>query len=174
MVETLIRGAYVVPCGGRSEIPGGDILIRDGTIVAVGPGLAASAGATVIEAAGLVATPGFIDAHRHVWQAPLRGAFRGALAVRAAAQECGVTVLEPIDDVVVRLPDDHLGAVLGDLSGRHGRVLGTEPAGPGRVEVRAEVPAASLLRYAVDLRALTSGAATFTRRYAHHDVVPPG
>ena len=64
----------------------------------------------------------------------------GALALREAAAACGVVLLEPVDEVEVRIPDDYLGAVLGDLSGRRGRVLGTEVAGPGRTMVRAEVP----------------------------------
>jgi len=51
-------------------------------------------------------------------------------------------------------------------------VLGTDVAGPGRSLVRAEVPCAELLRYAVDLRALTSGAAGFTRRFARYDTAP--
>ncbi len=96
----------------------------------------------------------------------------GALALREAATACGTATLEPFDEVAVRMPDEHLGAVLGDLSGRRGRVLGTEVAGPGRSLVRAEVPCTELLRYAVDLRAMTSGAATFTRAFARYDVAP--
>jgi elongation factor G len=49
-------------------------------------------------------------------------------------------------------------------------VLGTDVGGPGRTVVRAEVPCVELLRYAVDLRAMTSGAATFTRTFARYDV----
>jgi elongation factor G len=94
----------------------------------------------------------------------------GALALREAATVCGTVLLEPLDEVAVRIPDEHLGAVLGDLSGRRGRVLGTEVAGLGRTVVRAEVPCTELLRYAVDLRAMTSGAATFTRTFARYDV----
>jgi elongation factor G len=96
----------------------------------------------------------------------------GALALREAAQVCGVKVLEPYDEVSVRVPDEHLGTVLGDLSGRRGRVQGTDVAGQGRTLVRAEVPQTELLRYAVDLRAMTSGTATFTRRFARYDVAP--
>ncbi|MGD9530332.1 elongation factor G-like protein EF-G2 [Pseudonocardia sp.] len=94
----------------------------------------------------------------------------GALAVREAAQACGTVLLEPLDEVTVRIPDEHLGAVLGDLSGRRGRVLGTDVAGPGRTLVRAEVPQTELLRYAVDLRAMTSGTATFARAFSRYDV----
>ncbi len=96
----------------------------------------------------------------------------GSVALREAAQACGMVVLEPYDEVSIRVPDEHLGAVLGDLSGRRGRVLGTDIAGQGRTLVQAEVPGVELLRYAVDLRALTAGAATFTRRFSRHDVAP--
>ena len=73
-------------------------------------------------------------------------------------------LLEPVDEVEIRVPDDYVGAVLGDLSGRRGRVLGTEVDRAGPHTVRAEVPAIQLIRYAVDLRAMTSGAAAFTRQ----------
>jgi elongation factor G len=98
----------------------------------------------------------------------------GALALREAGQTCGTVLLEPLDEVAVTIPDDHLGSVLGDLSGRRGRVLGTDVAGPGRTVVRAEVPCTELVRYAVDLRAMTSGTASFTRRRARYEVAPSG
>jgi elongation factor G len=96
----------------------------------------------------------------------------GAVALREAAEACGVQILEPYDEVTVRVPDEHLGSVLGDLSGRRGRVLGTDIAGLGRSLVQAEVPCTELRRYAVDLRAMTSGTATFSRRFARYDVAP--
>jgi elongation factor G len=83
--------------------------------------------------------------------------------------------LEPVDEIAVRLPDEHLGTVLGDLSSRRGRVLGTdvdESGTPGRTVVRAEVPAVELLRYSVDLRAMTSGTATFERHFARYEAAP--
>jgi elongation factor G len=93
----------------------------------------------------------------------------GALALREAAAAAGTVVLEPLDEIAVRIPDQYLGAVLADLSGRRGRVLGTEIAAPGRTLIRAEAPQAELLRYATDLRAMTAGAATFTRSFARYD-----
>ncbi len=92
----------------------------------------------------------------------------GSMALKDAAEKGSVVELEPLDDVVVRMPEEHLGTVLGDLSSRRGRVLGTENDGPGRMLVRAEVPAADLLRYAVDLRGLTSGSAHFTRTFSRY------
>ncbi|MCR3723091.1 MULTISPECIES: elongation factor G-like protein EF-G2 [Prauserella salsuginis group] len=95
----------------------------------------------------------------------------GALAIKAAAT-AGLTALEPLDEVEVRLPDTYFGAVLGDLSSRRGRVLGTEAPGGGTTVIRAEVPATELLRYAVDLRSITSGTATFSRHHVRYDPAP--
>jgi elongation factor G len=98
----------------------------------------------------------------------------GALALREAAASGQLTLLEPIDEIVVRVPDTYVGAVMSDLSGRRGRPLGSESDGDGvHSLVRAEVPATELVRYAVELRALSSGAGTFTRTYARHEPMPP-
>ncbi|WFE61155.1 elongation factor G-like protein EF-G2 [Micromonospora sp. WMMD712] len=98
----------------------------------------------------------------------------GALALRDAAEKGQPVLLEPVDEVVVRVPGHTVGAVLGDLAGRRGRVLGTEPDpdAEGHALVRAEVPAVELLRYAVELRSLTSGTGTFRRRFTRYDPAP--
>jgi elongation factor G len=96
----------------------------------------------------------------------------GALALRDAASSARTCLLEPVDEVVVRVPDDLVGAVMGDLSGRRGRVLGSEPDGGDRTLVRAEVPAVEISRYAVDLRASTHGSASFTRRFVRYEPMP--
>lgn len=96
----------------------------------------------------------------------------GALALKEAAAAARTQLLEPMDEVAIRLPDEHLGTVLGDLSGRRGRVLGTESDEGGRTLIRAEVPSSELLRYAVELRSLTSGTGTFTRRFSRYDPLP--
>ena len=71
--QILIKGGHVVPGDGAPELPRADVLVDGGAIVAVGPELAGER-AEVIDAAGLVVLPGLVDGHRHVWQAPLRGA----------------------------------------------------------------------------------------------------
>jgi elongation factor G len=91
------------------------------------------------------------------------------MALKDAAANGGLAVLEPTDEVTIHLPDDHLGTVLGDLSGRRGRVLGTESDSTAHTTIRAEVPSSALLRYAIELRSLTSGTATFTRRFIRYD-----
>ncbi|GAA0574703.1 elongation factor G-like protein EF-G2 [Paractinoplanes ferrugineus] len=97
----------------------------------------------------------------------------GALALREAAAAGQVTLLEPIDEIAVRVPEVFVGAIMSDLSGRRGRPLGSEPEPDGaHCVVRAEVPATELVRYAVELRALSSGAGTFTRTYVRHEPMP--
>ena len=96
----------------------------------------------------------------------------GGLALRDAADHGQVLLLEPVDEVAIRVPDQFVGAVMSDLSSRRGRVLGTETDAGERSVVRAEVPATELVRYAVELRAMTSGSGTFSRTFARHDPMP--
>jgi elongation factor G len=98
----------------------------------------------------------------------------GSLALKEAAANGQLALLEPVDEVTIRVPDAYVGAVMGDLSGRRGRVQGTEPdpEGTEKTLVRAEVPATELVRYAVELRAMTSGSGTFTRRFVRYDPMP--
>ncbi|CAM5494161.1 Elongation factor G OS=Streptomyces fumanus OX=67302 GN=GCM10018772_47580 PE=4 SV=1 [Streptomyces fumanus] len=97
----------------------------------------------------------------------------GALALREAAAGARIHLLEPVAEVSVLVGDDYVGAVMSDLSGRRGRVLGTEQTTGGRTLIRAEVPEIEIGRYAVDLRSLSHGTARFNRRYARHEPMPP-
>ncbi len=96
----------------------------------------------------------------------------GALALKDAASKIQGALLEPVDAVEIRVADEFLGAVMGDLSGRRGRVLGTEPDASGRTLVRAEVPETELARYPVELRSLSHGTGVFTREYLRHEPMP--
>ncbi len=102
----------------------------------------------------------------------------GALALKEAAKSVQMLLLEPVDEVSVLVADDYVGAVMSDLSGRRGRVTGTEPIGTpgnvgrGRSLVKAEVPRIEITRYAVDLRSLSHGTATFTRHHLRYEPMP--
>ncbi|MGW3016568.1 elongation factor G-like protein EF-G2 [Streptomyces longwoodensis] len=96
----------------------------------------------------------------------------GALALREAAADARIHLLEPVAEVSVLVGDDYVGAVMSDLSGRRGRVLGTEQTAGGRTVIRAEVPEIEIGRYAVDLRSLSHGTARFDRRYVRHEPMP--
>ncbi|MGW7069665.1 elongation factor G-like protein EF-G2 [Streptomyces sp. NPDC054855] len=97
----------------------------------------------------------------------------GALALREAAADARIHLLEPVAEVRVLVGDEHVGPVMSDFSGRRGRVVGTEQAPGGRTLVRAEVPEIEIGRYAVDLRSLSQGTARFSRAYARHEPMPP-
>ncbi|MFK4085545.1 elongation factor G-like protein EF-G2 [Kribbella sp. NPDC020789] len=96
----------------------------------------------------------------------------GALALREAATATKVSLLEPVDLVSVLVPDDLVGPVMSDLSGRRGRLLGTDKVGDDRTLVKAEVPQVEITRYAIDLRSLSHGAAGFSRQFARYEPMP--
>jgi elongation factor G len=98
----------------------------------------------------------------------------GALALREAAAAGSIQLLEPISAVTVLVSDDHVGAVMSDLSSRRGRVTGTTSVGGESTEISAEVPEQELLRYAIVLRGLTAGSGRFRREYLRHEPLPPG
>jgi elongation factor G len=96
----------------------------------------------------------------------------GRLALRDAVEKAQATLLEPVDVMSVLVPDDYVGAVMSDLSGRRGRVIGTEPVGVGRTLVKAEIPELEITRYAIDLRSVSHGTGSFTRSYLRHEPLP--
>ena len=101
-------------------------------------------------------------------------AFRtaGAIGLREAMAKAGAAVLEPISMLTVTVPEGYQGDVLGDVNARRGRVLGTSASDDGRHEIVAQVPAAEIQRYAVDLRSLTGGRGTFVAVHDHYELLP--
>jgi len=101
-------------------------------------------------------------------------AFRmaGILAFNNVAPKASPVILEPIVTVTVTVPEGMMGDVMGDLSGKRGRIIGTEPMPGGRVRVNANVPQAEMLRYAIDLRSITRGRGLFELEMSHYEEVP--
>ena len=95
----------------------------------------------------------------------------GALALREAAAATRIQLLEPVSAVTISVSDEHVGAVMSDLSSRRGRLTGTTSAEATVTEISAEVPDQELLRYAIELRALTAGTGQFRRSYLRHEPV---
>ncbi len=95
------------------------------------------------------------------------------MAFREAAQAAGLVLLEPIGDLAVIIPDDAVGDIMGDLSGRRARIEGTEAMAPGWTQIKAKVPMGEMLRYAIDLRSKTGGRGTFSLAFSHYDPAPP-
>jgi elongation factor G len=96
----------------------------------------------------------------------------GSLAFKKACEKAKMILLEPIMTVTVAVPDSYMGDVIGDLSSRRGKVLGSESQG-GVTEIKAHVPMSEVLKYAPDLRSMTAGQGTFTMEFSHYEECPP-
>lgn len=96
----------------------------------------------------------------------------GSLAFKAAAEKANPVILEPMLELEVDVPDECVGDVVGDLNGRRGRLQGMDPVAPGKTRVRAQVPMATMMRYALDLRSITKGRGRFRQVVSHYDEMP--
>jgi elongation factor G len=94
-----------------------------------------------------------------------------SMGFKIALEKARPILLEPVMSVDVTSPDDCMGDVIGDLNSRRGRVLGMETKGHAQV-IKALVPMAEILKYAPDLRSMTSGRGSFEARFHHYDEVP--
>ncbi|HIE58398.1 MAG TPA: elongation factor G [Hydrogenothermaceae bacterium] len=95
----------------------------------------------------------------------------GSMAFREAAKKANPVLLEPIMLVEVETPEEYMGDVMGDLSKRRGKILGSEKKGP-TVVIKVEVPLAEMFGYATDLRSITQGRATFSMVFQKYEEVP--
>ena len=95
----------------------------------------------------------------------------GSMAFKEACRKANPVLLEPIMDVEVVMPEEYMGDVIGDLSGRRGRIQSMAARGGAQVVV-AQVPLATMFGYATDVRSRTQGRATFTMQFGHYEPVP--
>jgi elongation factor G len=95
----------------------------------------------------------------------------GRLAFRHAMEQAKPTLLEPIMQVEIAIPDEFAGSIMGDLNSRRGRIQGMDNKG-GNTVVKAEVPMAEMLTYGADLTSMTQGRGSFSMEMAHYDIVP--
>jgi len=96
----------------------------------------------------------------------------GYEAFKEAFKAARPILLEPIQNVEIKVPDDFMGAVMGDLSSRRGKIQGMDSVG-GMQVIKAQVPAAELYRYSVTLRSLTGGRGVHSEDFSHYEEMPP-
>lgn len=96
----------------------------------------------------------------------------GSMGLKNAFEKAKPILLEPIMSVEVSCPDECMGDVIGDLNSRRGRVLGMDSKDGGGQVIKALVPMAEILKYAPDLRSITSGRGSFEVRFSHYDEAP--
>jgi elongation factor G len=111
--------------------------------------------------------------YHEVDAAPVAYKIAASLAFREAAKKAGPVILEPIMDLEVISPDDYLGAIVGDINARRGKVEAMETRSGSRV-IKVHVPLAEMFGYATTLRTLTQGRGIFTMEFAQYERTPSG
>lgn len=95
----------------------------------------------------------------------------GSMAFQKGVMQCQPILLEPIVNIDIEIPEEYMGDVIGDLNSRRGRVQGMDTRGTNQV-IKGQVPLAEILKYAPDLRSMTSGRGNFTYTHSHYEEVP--
>ncbi len=95
----------------------------------------------------------------------------GSMAFKKAVEGARPILLEPIMNIEVVVPEDFMGDVIGDLSGKRGKILGMESRGRNQV-VKARVPLSEIAKYATELRSITHGRGTYGMELSHYEQVP--
>ncbi len=96
----------------------------------------------------------------------------GSKGFKKCMEQAKPCLLEPIMNVVIHVPENYSGDIMGNLNGRRGRIQGMEPEGHTTV-VKAQVPLSEMLTYASDLTSMTQGRGTYSMEMSHYDIVPP-
>jgi len=92
-------------------------------------------------------------------------------AFKKGAEQASPVLMEPVVEAEVRVPDTYMGDVISDLNTKRGKVLGMEPDGKCQV-IKAQVPQSEMMRYTIDLKAMTQGRGTFTTKFIGYEEVP--
>jgi elongation factor G len=95
----------------------------------------------------------------------------GSMGFKKGVLLCQPTLLEPIVNIEIEIPEDYMGDVIGDLNSRRGKVIGMDTKGARQI-IKGQVPQAEILKYAPDLRSMTSGRGTFTYSFSHYEEAP--
>ena len=95
----------------------------------------------------------------------------GSIGFKKAMENARPHLLEPIMKMVIFTPEDYLGDVIGDINSRRGKVSGMDPTTGGN-DINALVPMSEILKYAPELRSITSGKGNFTIEFSHYEEIP--
>ncbi|MCF7928766.1 MAG: elongation factor G [Spirochaetales bacterium] len=155
--ENAIRGGSI----SKGYIPG----VEKGVLEAMEAGTVAGYPVVDVKSVVVDGKEHPVDSSEMAFKIAARGAFRDAM------QKAGPSLLEPYMSLSVFVDDQYLGDVLSDLSSRRGRVQGQNPVGGGVLEIKAQVPQSEMLRYAIDLRSITSGTGSFELEFSHYEHV---
>ena len=97
----------------------------------------------------------------------------GKYALREAVTKAKPVLLEPIVIMEVTVPEHNVGTITGDLSGKRGRIMGTDILPGGMAQVKAQAPLAEVMQYQSQLKSVTGGQGSFIMEFSHYEPVPP-
>lgn len=95
-----------------------------------------------------------------------------SIAYKEGLKQADPTILEPIGKLLVTVPDENTGDVMGDLNKRRGRVIGMTPVKKGVTEIEAEVPLREMQSFTMQLRQITRGRGSFTLDFLRYEQLP--
>ncbi len=191
--KTNVQGKYKKQSGGRGQfgdcwidiepLPrGSGFIFEDKIVGGVIPGQyrpAVEKGIVEAAAKGVIAGYPVVDfkialtfgSYHTVDSSEMAFKIAGSMAFQKGVMDCQPILLEPIVTIDIEVPDEYMGDVIGDLNSRRGRVLGMDTNGSNQI-IKGQVPLAEILKYAPDLRSMTSGRGNFTYTESHYEEVP--
>jgi elongation factor G len=191
--KTNVQGKYKKQSGGRGQFGdcwidiepqprGAGFLFEDKIVGGVIPGQyrpAVEKGIVEAAAKGVLAGYPVVDfkialtfgSYHTVDSSEMAFKIAGSMAFQKGVMDCQPILLEPIVNIEIEVPDEYMGDVIGDLNSRRGRVQGMDSNGSNQI-IKGQVPLAEILKYAPDLRSMTSGRGNFTYTESHYDEVP--
>ena len=95
----------------------------------------------------------------------------GSLASKKGAEMANPVILEPIMNLTIKIPEQYLGDIMGDINSRRGRIMGMDHEGKMQI-IEAQAPMAELVKYAIDLKAMTQGRGSYLSEFDHYEEVP--
>jgi elongation factor G len=191
--KTNVQGKYKKQSGGRGQFGdcwidiepqprGAGFLFEDKIVGGVIPGQyrpAVEKGIVEAAAKGVLAGYPVVDfkialtfgSYHAVDSSEMAFKIAGSMAFQKGVMDCQPILLEPIVNIEIEIPDEYMGDVIGDLNSRRGRVQGMDSNGSNQI-IKGSVPLAEILKYAPDLRSMTSGRGNFTYTHSHYEEVP--
>ena len=191
--KTNVQGKYKKQSGGRGQfgdcwidiepLPrGGGFVFEDKIVGGVIPSQyrpAVEKGIVEAAAKGVIAGYPVVDfkialtfgSYHTVDSSEMAFKIAGSMAFQKGVMDCQPILLEPIVNIEIEIPEEYMGDVIGDLNSRRGRVQGMDANGSNQI-IKGQVPLAEILKYAPDLRSMTSGRGNFTYTHSHYEEVP--
>ncbi|MEE9613332.1 MAG: elongation factor G [Thermodesulfobacteriota bacterium] len=109
--------------------------------------------------------------HHSVDSSEMAFKIAGSMGFKKGVEQSRPVLLEPIVNMDIIVPEDHMGDIIGDINSRRGKILGVDPRGGSQV-VKAVVPMAEVISYSTDLKGMTADRGLFTMEFSHYEEVP--